>query len=187
MRGLGTMGSRSGPRVARVLTILLEVILRPQKSILLRLAASQFHKLHFPQPRFQDAPRGCTAPSPAPISHLRYPQSAVRCPEGDRRPALGDLLCTPQQAGHERDGGVTWYDAIDDWKRGLRLDYAFVSAGLARHVSHARIDVTRPVRTINRTGSACRCKRTCHLPQPAEGAGESRDEGKKTRRKPGLQ
>ena len=23
------------------------------------------------------------------------------------------------QAGHERDGGVTWYDAIDDWKRGL--------------------------------------------------------------------
>ena len=44
------------------------------------------------------------------------------------------------QAGHERDGGVTWYDAIDDWKRGLRLDYAFVSAGLARHVSHARID-----------------------------------------------
>ena len=33
MRGLGATGSRSGPRVARVLTILLELILRPEKRL----------------------------------------------------------------------------------------------------------------------------------------------------------
>ena len=42
--------------------------------------------------------------------------------------------------GHERDAGLTWYDETRDWKHGLRLDYGFVSAGLARHVARAWID-----------------------------------------------
>ena len=44
------------------------------------------------------------------------------------------------QAGHRHDDGVTWYDEGDGWRHGLRLDYGFVSAGLARHVVSARID-----------------------------------------------
>ncbi len=48
------------------------------------------------------------------------------------------------QAGHAEDSGITWYDESDDFKSGLRLDYGFVSAGLAAKVTSARIDNDAP-------------------------------------------
>jgi endonuclease/exonuclease/phosphatase family metal-dependent hydrolase len=44
------------------------------------------------------------------------------------------------QVGHPRDEGVTWYDESKDFQSGLRLDYGFVSAGLAEKVKSAWID-----------------------------------------------
>lgn len=44
------------------------------------------------------------------------------------------------QAGHPQDEGVTWYDESKDFQSGLRLDYGFVSAGLAAKVKSAWID-----------------------------------------------
>jgi len=44
------------------------------------------------------------------------------------------------QAGHSRDDGVTWYDDRDNSRGVGRLDYGFVSAGLATKVSRAWID-----------------------------------------------
>lgn len=48
------------------------------------------------------------------------------------------------QAGHAEDSGITWYDESDDFKSGQRLDYGFVSAGLAAKVTGARIDDEAP-------------------------------------------
>ncbi len=44
------------------------------------------------------------------------------------------------RAGHDRAAGITWYDETDDFASGLRLDYCFVTAGLAPSVTRAWID-----------------------------------------------
>ena len=44
------------------------------------------------------------------------------------------------QTGHARDEGVTWYDADHDWAPGTRIDYVFVSPGIASNVKAAWID-----------------------------------------------
>ncbi len=44
------------------------------------------------------------------------------------------------QAGHPPDEGITWYDESKNFQSGLRLDYGFVSAGLAEKVKSAWID-----------------------------------------------
>ena len=44
------------------------------------------------------------------------------------------------QAGHPQDDGVTWYDESKNFQSGLRLDYGFVNAGLAKKVKRAWID-----------------------------------------------
>jgi endonuclease/exonuclease/phosphatase family metal-dependent hydrolase len=44
------------------------------------------------------------------------------------------------QAGHRQDEGVTWYDESKNFQSGLRLDYGFVSGGLAEKVKGAWID-----------------------------------------------
>lgn len=46
------------------------------------------------------------------------------------------------QAGHGIADGITWYDERDDFATGLRLDYCFVTAGLASRVKAAWIDDT---------------------------------------------
>ena len=50
------------------------------------------------------------------------------------------LVDTWTQAGHALTEGVSWYDETDDWKPRGKLDYGFVSAGLADRVSAAWID-----------------------------------------------
>ncbi len=50
------------------------------------------------------------------------------------------LVDTWVQTGHPQDEGVTWYDESKDFQSGLRLDYGFVSAGLAEKVKSAWID-----------------------------------------------
>ncbi len=48
------------------------------------------------------------------------------------------------QAGNPADEGLTWYDETDNWQSGFRLDYGFVSAGLAAKLGAARIDTEAP-------------------------------------------
>jgi exonuclease III len=48
------------------------------------------------------------------------------------------------QAGHNEADGITWYDEADDFKSGSRLDYGFVSPGLAAKVTAAHIDNDAP-------------------------------------------
>ena len=48
------------------------------------------------------------------------------------------------QSGRSEDEGITWYDESDDWQSGLRLDYGFVSAGLADKVKDTCIDDQAP-------------------------------------------
>lgn len=48
------------------------------------------------------------------------------------------------QAGHAAETGITWYDEGKNFESGLRLDYGFVSAGLAAKVTAARIDDDAP-------------------------------------------
>ncbi len=43
-------------------------------------------------------------------------------------------------AGHDVAEGITWYDETTDFATGLRLDYCFVTAGLASLVNAAWID-----------------------------------------------
>ncbi len=43
-------------------------------------------------------------------------------------------------AGNPMDEGITWYDDADNFTSGLRLDYGFVSPGMASRVSAAWID-----------------------------------------------
>jgi endonuclease/exonuclease/phosphatase family metal-dependent hydrolase len=50
------------------------------------------------------------------------------------------LVDTWVQAGHPQNEGVTWYDEGEEFQSGLRLDYGFVSAGLAEKVKSAWID-----------------------------------------------
>ena len=50
------------------------------------------------------------------------------------------LVDTWVQSGHDREDGVTWYDGMDNWTPGTRVDYVFVSAGLAGRVKDAWID-----------------------------------------------
>ena len=50
------------------------------------------------------------------------------------------LVDTWVQAGHARDDGVTWYDSEKNWEPGTRIDYVFVSPGLAGAVKAAWID-----------------------------------------------
>ena len=54
------------------------------------------------------------------------------------------LVDTWVQAGHLQDEGVTWYDESKNFQSGLRLDYGFVSAGLAAKVKSAWIDGKAP-------------------------------------------
>lgn len=54
------------------------------------------------------------------------------------------LVDTWVQAGHPQDEGVTWYDETKNFESGLRLDYGFVSAGLAAKVKNAWIDDEAP-------------------------------------------
>ena len=61
-----------------------------------------------------------------------------------RRIVAQHLVDSWVQAGHAEDAGITWYDESDDFKSGLRLDYGFVSAGLAAKVRSARIDDEAP-------------------------------------------
>ena len=44
------------------------------------------------------------------------------------------------RAGHDVSEGITYYDETDDWKPAGRLDYGFVTAGLADKVTSAWID-----------------------------------------------
>ena len=54
---------------------------------------------------------------------------------------VGDRLAdTWTQAGHTLKEGASWYDETDDWKPNGKLDYGFVSAGLADRVTSAWID-----------------------------------------------
>ena len=50
------------------------------------------------------------------------------------------LVDTWTRAGQEITDGVTWYDEAKDWQWGLKLDYGFVSPGLASRVTSAWID-----------------------------------------------
>jgi endonuclease/exonuclease/phosphatase family metal-dependent hydrolase len=54
------------------------------------------------------------------------------------------LVDTWVQAGHPQNEGVTWYDESQEFQSGLRLDYGFVSAGLAEKVKSAWIDDEAP-------------------------------------------
>lgn len=54
------------------------------------------------------------------------------------------LVDTWVQSGHSQDSGVTWYDMTEDSASELRLDYGFVSAGLASKVKRAWIDNEAP-------------------------------------------
>ena len=47
-------------------------------------------------------------------------------------------------AGHDEAEGITWYDEHDGFKSGSRLDYGFVSPGLAARVTGAHIDDDAP-------------------------------------------
>lgn len=44
------------------------------------------------------------------------------------------------QTGHSKEEGITWYDSGKNFESGLRIDYGFVSAGLATKVNRAWID-----------------------------------------------
>lgn len=48
------------------------------------------------------------------------------------------------QSGKAHDEGITWYDEAEDWRSGQRLDYGFVSAGLAVKLMAAHIDDQAP-------------------------------------------
>ena len=53
----------------------------------------------------------------------------------------GDRLAdTWTQAGNPITEGITWYDEAQDFEWGLKLDYGFVTPGLAPKVTSARID-----------------------------------------------
>lgn len=54
------------------------------------------------------------------------------------------LVDTWVRSGNARDDGVTWYDGGNDWKPGTRIDYVFVSPGLADKVKSAWIDDDAP-------------------------------------------
>lgn len=54
------------------------------------------------------------------------------------------LVDTWVQAGKAIDDGLTWYDEAEAWDNGSRLDYGFVSAGLAAKVTAVRIDDEAP-------------------------------------------
>lgn len=57
------------------------------------------------------------------------------------RTLAGDRLAdTWVLTGHDPGDGVTWYDETKDFESGLRLDYCFVTAGLAGRVTSAKID-----------------------------------------------
>jgi endonuclease/exonuclease/phosphatase family metal-dependent hydrolase len=47
-------------------------------------------------------------------------------------------------AGHDEADGITWYDEDDSFRSGYRLDYGFVSPGLATKVTAAHIDNDAP-------------------------------------------
>ncbi len=57
-----------------------------------------------------------------------------RSPAGDR------LVDTWTQADNSITDGVTWYDEEKNWEWGIKLDYGFVSPGLASRVAGAWID-----------------------------------------------
>ncbi|UCH59617.1 MAG: endonuclease/exonuclease/phosphatase family protein [Anaerolineales bacterium] len=48
------------------------------------------------------------------------------------------------QTGHSQEEGITWYDSSKNFESGLRIDYGFVSAGLAKKVKRAWIDEKAP-------------------------------------------
>jgi endonuclease/exonuclease/phosphatase family metal-dependent hydrolase len=50
------------------------------------------------------------------------------------------LVDTWVQSGNPQDSGVTWFDMTENSNNELRLDYGFVSAGLASRVKRAWID-----------------------------------------------
>ena len=50
------------------------------------------------------------------------------------------LVDTWTRAGHSLEEGDSWHDEIDGWKPKGRLDYGFVTAGLADRVTSAWID-----------------------------------------------
>lgn len=54
------------------------------------------------------------------------------------------LVDTWVQAGRPADASVTWYDQQTNFQTGLRLDYGFISAGLATKVKDAWIDDQAP-------------------------------------------
>lgn len=50
------------------------------------------------------------------------------------------LVDTWTQSGHDMHEGTTWYDEQDNWKPAGKLDYGFVTAGLASKVTKSWID-----------------------------------------------
>ena len=54
------------------------------------------------------------------------------------------LVDTWVRSGNARDDGVTWYNRANDWEPGTRIDYVFVSPGLAGKVKSAWIDDDAP-------------------------------------------
>jgi len=56
----------------------------------------------------------------------------------------GFLVDSWVAAGHAQDAGLTWFDEAQQFRSGLRLDYVFVTPGLAPRVRSARIDADNP-------------------------------------------
>lgn len=61
------------------------------------------------------------------------------------RQRVGGLLVDSWvAAGHREDEGLTWFDESRQFKDGLRLDYIFITPGLAGRVKRAWIDADNP-------------------------------------------
>ena len=56
----------------------------------------------------------------------------------------GFLVDSWVAAGHREDEGLTWFDEATQFQSGLRLDYIFVTPGMAPRVKGARIDADNP-------------------------------------------
>ena len=61
-----------------------------------------------------------------------------------RQRVAGFLVDGWVAAGHREDEGLPWFDEATQFRSGLRLDYIFVTPGLAPQVKAARIDADNP-------------------------------------------
>lgn len=61
-----------------------------------------------------------------------------------RQRTAGFLVDSWVAAGHAQDAGLTWFDEAQQFRSGLRLDYIFITPGLAPRVRQAWIDADNP-------------------------------------------